>query len=211
MGDLDKKLAKYINFRNGFFIEAGANDGFSQSNTYYLEKILGWRGVLIEPIPELFERCQKERKNSFVFNCALVAKTFKDSSIEIHYAGLMSVVHGSLKDAASRKKHIDQGLKVQNLNQSYSLRVPARTLESILDDIHRERPIDFLSLDVEGYEGDALKGLNLHKYAPKYILVEARSRREIYGLLKSKYDLVEQMSHHDYLYALRTNRSEKRI
>ena len=48
--DLDNKLAKYLNFRGGFFIEVGANDGYSMSNTYYLEKILGWQGVLIEAV-----------------------------------------------------------------------------------------------------------------------------------------------------------------
>lgn len=35
---LDDKFSKYLNFRNGFFIEAGGNDGISQSNTYYLER-----------------------------------------------------------------------------------------------------------------------------------------------------------------------------
>src|SRR4051812_36881077 len=42
--DMDRKLAKYLDFRGGTFIEAGANDGIAQSNTYYLEKHLGWTG-----------------------------------------------------------------------------------------------------------------------------------------------------------------------
>ena len=36
--DLDIKLEKYLNFSNGFFIELGAHDGITQSNTYYYEK-----------------------------------------------------------------------------------------------------------------------------------------------------------------------------
>ena len=52
--DIDRKLANYLNYKKGFFIEVGANDGYNQSNTYYLEKILDWRGILVEPIPELF-------------------------------------------------------------------------------------------------------------------------------------------------------------
>ena len=49
LNDLDKKMLKYINFRNGFFIEMGANDGVNQSNSFYYDKSLGWNGVLVEP------------------------------------------------------------------------------------------------------------------------------------------------------------------
>ena len=50
LNNLDLKLEKYLNYNNGFFIELGANDGISQSNTYYFEKNKNWNGVLIEPI-----------------------------------------------------------------------------------------------------------------------------------------------------------------
>ena len=48
---LTKKMLKYINYKNGFYIDCGANDGVNQSNTWYYEKNLGWNGILIEPIP----------------------------------------------------------------------------------------------------------------------------------------------------------------
>ena len=48
LNDLDRKLEKYLNYRDGYFIECGANDGYSQSNTYFLEKKLNWRGLLVE-------------------------------------------------------------------------------------------------------------------------------------------------------------------
>ena len=40
--------------RDGVFIDIGANDGVTISNTYFLEKELGWSGVAIEPIPSIF-------------------------------------------------------------------------------------------------------------------------------------------------------------
>ena len=51
--ELDVKLGAIIDRDGGFFVEAGAHDGFTQSNTYWLERFRGWRGLLVEPMPEL--------------------------------------------------------------------------------------------------------------------------------------------------------------
>jgi FkbM family methyltransferase len=204
LNDLDRKLARYLNFRNGFFIEAGANDGYSQSNTYFLEKKLDWRGVLIEGIPELYERCKKERARSIVHNCALVSNDFPGTTVTMHFAGLMSVVDGALKTEAEQEEHLKAGVDVQHLAGSYSIEVPARTLESILDETQDLPRIDLLSLDVEGYELNVLKGLNLSRYRPKHILVEARFFEEVNGFLEERgYEMIEKLSHHDYLYGTR--------
>jgi len=190
-----------LNYDNGFFIEAGANDGYSQSNTYFLEKRRKWSGILVEGIPELFERARKQRPNSVVYNCALVSSDFPDSTVTMHYANLMSVVEGSLKTDEAQDRHIRDGLDVQHLDRSYSVTVPARTLESILDEHPNLPNIDFFSLDVEGYELNVLKGMNLARYKPKYILVEARFFEEVSSFLQSySYEMIEELSFHDYLY-----------
>jgi len=201
LNDLDRKLEKYLSFENGFFIEAGANDGYNQSNTYFLEKRKNWRGLLVEGIPELYEKCKKERNRSRVVNCALVSRDYPSRTVTMHYANLMSVVHGSLKSDNEQQKHIAAGITAQQLNASYTIEVPARTLESLLDEMTDLSRIDFLSLDVEGYELDVLKGLNLSRYRPKYMLIEARFFEEIDNYLTGQhYRMVEQLSYHDYLY-----------
>ena len=50
LNNIDKRLLEYLNYPNGFFIECGANDGVNQSNTWYFEKNLNWKGILIEPL-----------------------------------------------------------------------------------------------------------------------------------------------------------------
>jgi len=201
LNDLDNKLSKYFNFKKGFFIEVGANDGYSQSNTYYLEKKKKWVGLLVEGIPELFDKCKKERKKSIVKNCALVSNDFKDSTVTMHYAHLMSVVDGSLKVIEDQNNQLKRGVNIQKLEGSYSVDVLARTLESILDNVKGLPIINFFSLDVEGYELNVLKGLNLSKYRPNYILVEARFFDEVNNFLeKHQYKIVEKMSSLDYLY-----------
>jgi FkbM family methyltransferase len=208
LNDLDVKLAKYLDYRDGFFIEAGGNDGYSQSNTYYLEKMLGWRGLLVEAVPSLYEKCRRERRRSYVEHCALVAPDFSEPTIEIHYANLMSLVEGARKTPDEQASHLEAGVAIQNLEQTYSAHVPARTLESILDSLPQlqrtpRSEIDFFSLDVEGYELPVLQGLNFDRYAPRFLLVEATYFDEVNELLATRYDVAEQMSHHDYLYKRR--------
>ena len=201
LNDLDRKLEKYLKFRGGFFIEVGANDGYSQSNTYFLENKLAWRGILIEGIPALYEECRRRRPRSTCYNCALVDNEFTSRTVTMHYAGLMSVVDGALKTKEEQARHLRAGIDVQNLKSSHAVDVPARTLESILDETQDLSSIDFFSLDVEGYELNVLKGLNLAKYRPQYILAEARFFEEVDTFLQEHcYQLIEKLSIHDYLY-----------
>ena len=48
LNELDIKLSKHLDFDKGVFVEAAANDGIRQSNTYYLEACRGWTGILVE-------------------------------------------------------------------------------------------------------------------------------------------------------------------
>ena len=46
---------------NGYFVDVGAYDGITLSNTFILEKHLGWSGICIEPNPEAFEKLRANR------------------------------------------------------------------------------------------------------------------------------------------------------
>ena len=61
---MDRQLDEILAKRGGFFVEAGANDGYRQSNTYLLERARGWTGILVEAIPDLARRCARERPRS---------------------------------------------------------------------------------------------------------------------------------------------------
>ena len=90
------------------------------------------------------------------------------------------------------------------LEEAYATAI--RTLESILDELDAAgeiRPIDFFSLDVEGYESQVLRGLNLDRYRPRMILVEARFFDDVDTLLRPHYELVDRLTEHDVLYRLR--------
>lgn len=192
LNNLDEKLAPYLNIRNGFFVELGANDGIRQSNTFYLEKLKGWKGVLIEPIPRLYDQAKKNRKSSQVVNAACVSFDFDQSFIEIADSGLMSFVDGALKPE-------DVAKQIEFAPVTERLQVEARTLNDILISCGVQH-IDFLSLDVEGYEAEVLRGLDLERFQPVYVLIEARYRDDVEAVISPYYDVVNQFSDNDVLY-----------
>ena len=68
LNKIDHFLEEYFPHRNGYFVELGANDGMSQSNTLFLEKYKNFRGVLIEPFPPNYEKCRINRSDqNFIF------------------------------------------------------------------------------------------------------------------------------------------------
>jgi len=199
---LDDKLGRYLHCRDGFFIECGANDGFRQSNTYYLERFRNWSGLLVEPVPELHARCTRLRRHSTCVQGALVGPDHASTHIGIHYAGLMSVTEGAFDDPDRARKHVEEGLRIQGLT-SRELVVPAYTLSGLLDQLGISRPIDFFSLDVEGFEQEVLRGIDFYRHRPHYILVEARDPEAVNRILVAHYRMVERLTHHDYLFAAR--------
>ena len=198
---LDLALLPWLDFRDGFFIEAGANDGVKFSNTLFFERYRNWRGLLIEPIPDLAAECRKNRPLALVENCALVARDSAPREVAMRYANMMSIVKGAMQSEEGDLEHIRKGCEVQQI-ESYEITVPARPLSEVLDR-HGIAKVDFLSLDVEGYELEALKGLDLARHAPRFLLVECRERAALENYLAPRYEAVAEPSHHDVLFRAR--------
>lgn len=75
---LSTKLIKYLNYNDGFYVELGANDGVSQSNTLLLEKKFNWKGVLVEPNNENYLKCVQNRSElNAIFHNACVGFHYK--------------------------------------------------------------------------------------------------------------------------------------
>jgi FkbM family methyltransferase len=124
-------------FRPGYFVEIGANDGFTLSNTAYLEEHFGWHGLLIEPNAK-YSRSLSTRRNSVVV-CKAVGKT--NGRADFIDAGLYGGLKSSIDDThTSFTSMADQIL------------VDCAPLQELLDSARSPNRIDFISIDVEGSE-----------------------------------------------------------
>ncbi len=180
------KLLKYLNFKNGFYVELGANDGILQSNTKFFEQYLNWTGILIEPGKKIFEKLKINRPNNILINKCMVSNDYKYNTIKGDFSEgcLMSSVNGE---------------RLQDNQTVEIIEVACSTLEKEFDENKVEK-INFLSLDVEGYELEVLKGINLQKYKPTYMLIEIYTKdydNIVSFLEKNEYELVECITNYN--------------
>jgi len=185
----------------GVYVEAGANDGFRYSNTVRLQNELNWNGLLIEPSARAFIELLINRPDNINLNYALVGNYQANTLSGTFSSGsLLSSAHKDLKfrDIAilrHRIRGIARLRKIIGLRPKiFEVTVPASTLDALLD--HSGSPhVNFLSLDVEGYELETLKGLSRHQ--PDILVIETRenSFTEIsILLLKRGYILVGDLT-----------------
>jgi FkbM family methyltransferase len=142
---------------DGVFVEVGANEPRYLSQTWFFEQ-QGWTGLLIEPIPELCARLRAERPRSRVVQVACGAPEQR-GEVDFHVAsdsGKSSLGPQTLA-IATEERRVE--------------RVRLRTLDDVLDEAALPR-IDLLSIDVEGFQLDVLRGLTLTRHRPALLLVE---------------------------------------
>jgi FkbM family methyltransferase len=142
--------------REGYFVDVGANDPQRGSQSWQLEQ-RGWKGVLVEPQPDLAERLRRDR-SAHVVAAACSSPGNRDRTMTLRLAGPYSSLNHSLAAPGVRTRD--------------SIEVPVRTLDDILCEAKAPVPIDFISIDVEGHELDVLKGLALERWQPRLILLE---------------------------------------
>ncbi|OYT92605.1 MAG: FkbM family methyltransferase [Burkholderiales bacterium PBB3] len=203
LNQLDRKLEKYVDYDNGYFVELGANDGVTQSNSLYFEKYRNWRGLLVEPAPQNFLKCRKNRSSrSSIYCAACVAFDYEQEFVRIAYSNLMSTPVGLESDIQDPRAHASLGGQfLRNGETMFEFGAVARPLNELLLEADAPKLIDFLSLDVEGAELAVLHGVDHQVFRFKYVLVECRSFPRLNEYMeKQGYRFVEKLSGQDYLF-----------
>jgi FkbM family methyltransferase len=145
----------FISTPKGFFVEVGASNPFDLSVSWPFERE-GWKGLLIEPIPECAELLRINR-SATVVECACTSPNAPDT-------GILTIQSVGGVSSTMSEDFLFKG----ELN---TIEVKCRTLDSILKE-QDVKKINLLSIDVEGFEYEVLKGLNLVTYRPDLIFIE---------------------------------------
>jgi FkbM family methyltransferase len=147
---------------NGFYVDVGANDPDDSSVTKYFY-LAGWRGINIEPIPELVEKLNNSRPEDTNKGVAISDRPGELTLYKgVRASGLSTL---SPKIAAS---HRAKGFEFTKI------KIRVTTLNAVLDEHAKDKPeITFLNVDVEGFEKQVLSSIDLKRYHPRVIMAES--------------------------------------
>lgn len=162
---------------DGYFVEFGATDGKTISNTYLLEKKHGWFGILAEPNPVWHNDLVKNRTCNISKKCV-----YSVSGKEIDFIASDAADISGIKEFASKDEHSE------NRNKGKMITVPTISLIDLLDEYNAPTVIDYLSVDTEGSEYHILEAFfQTKKYDVRNITVEhnyiKEDRENIFNLL----------------------------
>jgi len=148
--------------KNGFYVDVGAHHPFRFSNTFkFYEK--GWCGINIEPNPEDFHLFSKYRKRDININAGVGSN---DGTLT-YYMFNEPALNTFCSDEASKKDQLD------NYSIVKKIQIPVFKLENLLQKyLPQDKDINFLSIDIEGFEWEVFSSGFLDKYKPQVIVVE---------------------------------------
>ncbi|HPF12333.1 MAG TPA: FkbM family methyltransferase [Flavobacteriaceae bacterium] len=154
---------------NGMVVEIGAFDGMHLSNSYSLSEI-GWEAICVEPSPVIFQYLKKNRPSAITINKAVVGdEGIKEIEFYSEEIGVLSGVVYDEEDV--KKRYKNRGL---NYKAPIKMEVKATTLNTLFNECQVCK-VDVLSIDVEGFELEVLKGLDLTKIDVGLFIIEANN------------------------------------
>lgn len=151
--------------RDGLFLEIGGADGFTHSNTYALEKHLGWRGTLVEPDPYQFKILEQARSGNSLLHAA-ISPNGGSESFRLRRVGQLSALEGY--------EGSDMHTKARMESKDFA-KVSGISLTRLLS----ARAYDYFSLDVEGAELKIMQSIDWDVVQkPQVLTVEHNFRDE---------------------------------
>jgi FkbM family methyltransferase len=144
--------------RGGVFLDVGAGHPQNESNTYFLEKELGWSGVAVDALPEYEAGYLAHRpRTRFV---AMFASDVEGSSVTLFEP-----------ERAKRLASASEAFTVKKGERGRARSVPTATLNRLLGDAGVGK-VDYLSMDIELAEPKALAGFDIRKFQPALVCIE---------------------------------------
>lgn len=166
----DDILARFFGAQsNGVYVDIGAHDGVTYSNTYLFEE-RGWTGVCVEADPHTFAKLERRRQATCIHAAVVGSPEQTQATL---YRSKMDVL-STLTTAHEREIAMIHGNVGLRFDGFTTVDVPAMTLDDLFEQ-HQLTSVDLLSIDVEWTNGDVLRGFTLMRWRPRVVVIETGS------------------------------------
>lgn len=166
--------AVFQGMRDGVFVDVGAHDGVTLSNTLVFERERGWTGLCIEPNPTIFQGLANTRKVPSL-NIALGAENGVLPFREVKGHGeMLSGLVGAM--TPHHMARIEREIAGHGSTQTI-IDVPVRRLDDVLSE-YKIDEVHYLSIDTEGAKLPILTTLDHKRFFFHVIDVECNERRD---------------------------------
>jgi FkbM family methyltransferase len=155
--------------RGGFFLDVGASDWKDDSTTALLEERLGWSGIAVDANPEFREGYVQHRPRTRYFTFFVSDKA--DEKADFY------IVDAATKESTGVRERMDLYRQAFGDGVYRKVEVQTTTVNALLDH-EKVTKVDFLSLDIEGYEPMALAGFDIDRFRPDLACVEVKGATE---------------------------------
>lgn len=166
----DIVAAWLANWRPGFFVEIGSQDGLRKSNCWLLEDAFGWTGVCVEPNVGAHDELRRNRRAAIDHRAVSGA------------TGLDRLFRRRLTPGAEGESQILDFAADEGGPRVVDVAVPTVTLRNLLEDHRTPARIDYLSIDIEGAEREALFELGDLPFRFSFITCEHNHREDAHEL-----------------------------
>jgi len=201
ISDTLHKIGKEVS--NACVVQIGACDGISYDDTRGFLDLYKWKGVFVEPIPELFEQLKenfKDRDYKFV-NAAITKESGKVIMLNVPEASIANQhIRPCFKGMSSvwpPKNGLgsdDEYDTVIRERFAKKIEVTSLSLEDLFKDTSTTE-FDIFIVDAEGCDYDIFMQLDLNKYKPKFIRLETCNLTD-----KEREVINEKLKAHGYMY-----------
>ncbi len=185
--------------RSGFFVDIGAYDGSTFSNSYFFESLQGFNGLLIEPNPAAYQRLASLRRSE-TLNCGIGPS---EGSLEfIQCDGYGAQLSCVAQFASSEHLSRIEDERARFGFQVSRIKVPILPIKAVLEE-RGITNIDLLSLDVEGMELEILRTFPFGEVSVHVAAIEANSPIELENLMWEKGFRLNAIIGTDHIYVRR--------
>lgn len=153
------------------FVQVGGNDGITEDPIHDFIVQYGWIGVIVEPVPSLFERLRQTYREMTGIQFEMCACSDSSGIVTFYHVNTENELGLQISSFSSETimRHADSIPNLKDL--IVPIEVPVKRVSQIINDATKDK-IDAIFVDAEGHDDRVVRGIDLNRHRPQILYIE---------------------------------------